>query len=107
MARNTALYVMPAGGGDATRLSDVETMDLACNGRIELRGPDSALVLNNARGTVELLEFRATGSHAGCWSTASVWSPAPPPAEDRWCSVSPTRRPPGTWPCSTAGSCAS
>ena len=33
-------------------------MDLGCNGRIELRGPDSALLLNNARGTVELHEFR-------------------------------------------------
>ncbi len=63
VARNTALYVMPSGGGDATRLSDVETMDLGCNGRIELRGPDSALLLNNARGTVELHEFRASGNH--------------------------------------------
>ncbi|MET1022242.1 MAG: S9 family peptidase [Arthrobacter sp.] len=63
VARNTALYVMPAGGGDATRLSDVETMDLGCPGRMELRGPDSVLLLNNARGTVELLEFDASGSH--------------------------------------------
>ncbi|MDZ4093005.1 MAG: S9 family peptidase [Arthrobacter sp.] len=63
VARNTALYVAPAGGGDATRLSDVETMDLGCNGRLELRGPDSVLPLNNARGTVELLEFQASGSH--------------------------------------------
>ncbi|MET3950206.1 S9 family peptidase [Arthrobacter sp. UYEF36] len=63
VARNTALYVAPASGGDATRLSDVETMDLACNGRLELRGPDSVLPLNNARGTVELLEFQASGSH--------------------------------------------
>ena len=63
VARNTALYVMPSGGGDASLLSDVEAMDLAGNGRIELRGPDSALVLNNARGTVELHEFRATGTH--------------------------------------------
>jgi len=63
VARNTALYAVPAAGGDATRLSDVETMDLGCNGRIELRGPDSALLLNNARGTVELHEFQATGKH--------------------------------------------
>ena len=63
VARNTALYVMPSGGGDASLLSDVEAMDLACNGRIELRGPDSVLVLNNARGTVELHGFRATGAH--------------------------------------------
>ncbi|MGP4032000.1 S9 family peptidase [Pseudarthrobacter sp. 1C304] len=62
VARNTALYVMPAAGGEATRLSDVETMDLGTNGRIELRGPDSALVLNTSRGTVELLEFSAAGS---------------------------------------------
>jgi dipeptidyl aminopeptidase/acylaminoacyl peptidase len=32
--------------------------------RIELRGNDSALLLNNAQGTVELLEFGATGNHA-------------------------------------------
>ena len=63
VARNTALYVLPAGGGDATRLSDVETMDLGCNGRLELGGPDSVLLLNNTRGTVELLEFRASGNH--------------------------------------------
>lgn len=63
VARNTALYAVPASGGDATRLSDAETMDLGCNGRIELRGPDSALLLNNARGTVELHEFHATGTH--------------------------------------------
>ncbi|WP_346927024.1 S9 family peptidase [uncultured Arthrobacter sp.] len=63
VARNTALYAVPAAGGDATRLSDPETMDLGCNGRIELRGPASALLLNNARGTVELHEFQAAGRH--------------------------------------------
>ncbi len=63
VARNTALYVMPAGGGDATALSDVEGMDLGSSGRIELRGPDSALLLNDARGTTELLQFGATGDH--------------------------------------------
>ncbi|MCB5294216.1 Dipeptidyl-peptidase 5 [Arthrobacter sp. SO3] len=63
VARNTALYVLPAGGGDATMLSDAETMDLGCNGRIELVGPDSVLLLNNTRGTVELLEFQAAGNH--------------------------------------------
>ncbi|HEX5869688.1 MAG TPA: S9 family peptidase [Longimicrobium sp.] len=63
VARNTALYVMPAGGGDATRLSDVETMDLGCNGRLEPGGPDSVLPLNNARGTFELLDFQASGKH--------------------------------------------
>ncbi len=64
VARNTALYVMPAAGGDATVLSDVEALDLGCAGRIELRGPSSALLLTTARGTVELLEFDATGNHA-------------------------------------------
>lgn len=63
VARNTALFVVPAGGGDATRLSDVETMDLGCNGRLELGGPDSVLPLNNARGTVQLLRFQASGQH--------------------------------------------
>ncbi len=60
VARNTALYVVPAGGGDPARLSDPETTDLA-GGGIELRGTDGALVLNNKRGTVELLEFGPTG----------------------------------------------
>ncbi|CAN7385022.1 S9 family peptidase [Arthrobacter sp. LjRoot14] len=65
VARNTALYVMPAGGGDASVLSDVETMDLAASAAgLELRGPDSVLLLNNAQGTVELLEFGATGNHS-------------------------------------------
>lgn len=64
VARNTALYVMPVEGGDAAVLSDVESMDLAGSGTgIELRGPDSVLLLNNAQGTVELLEFGATGNH--------------------------------------------
>ena len=64
VARNTALYAMPAAGGDATALSDVETLDLSGGSRIELRGAAGALVLNTARGTVELHEFEATGAHS-------------------------------------------
>lgn len=65
VAKNTVLHVMPAAGGEARALSDAEHMDVAAPGaRIELRGSDSALVVNNAQGTVELLEFSATGSHA-------------------------------------------
>ena len=60
VARNTALYVMAAGGGDAVLLSDPETMDLA-GGGIELRGQEGVLVLNNVRGTVQLLEFGPSG----------------------------------------------
>lgn len=63
VARNTALYATPSAGGDATALSDAETLDLSGGSRIELRGAASALVLNNARGTVELHEFDATGAH--------------------------------------------
>ncbi|SDP77343.1 Dipeptidyl aminopeptidase/acylaminoacyl peptidase [Arthrobacter sp. ok909] len=63
VARNTALFAMPATGGHATALSDVETLDLSGGSRIELRGAAGALVLNNARGTVELHEFLATGGH--------------------------------------------
>ncbi|SFT99331.1 S9 family peptidase [Arthrobacter sp. ov118] len=63
VARNTALFAMPAAGGDATALSDVETLDLSGSDRIELRGGAGALVLNNARGTVELHEFGAAGGH--------------------------------------------
>ena len=54
---------MPAAGGAATVLSDVETLDLSGGSRIELRGAAGALVLNNARGTVELHEFGAAGGH--------------------------------------------
>ena len=64
VARNTALYAMPAAGGHARALSDVETLDLSDDSPIQLRGEAGALVLNNARGTVELHEFGATGDHA-------------------------------------------
>ena len=64
VARNTALYVMPAAGGDAMLLSDVESMDLSAPGLIGLHGPDGVLLLNTAQGTVELHEFGATGNHA-------------------------------------------
>lgn len=59
VARNTALYVMPSAGGNAVRLSDPESMDLG--GWIELRGADGALILNNRRGSVQLLEFGPGG----------------------------------------------
>jgi dipeptidyl aminopeptidase/acylaminoacyl peptidase len=62
VARNTALYVMPAGGGDAATLSDAETMDLG--GPLELRGSDGVLVLNNSRGAVQLLEFGPDGQRS-------------------------------------------
>ncbi|MDR6556582.1 dipeptidyl aminopeptidase/acylaminoacyl peptidase [Arthrobacter pascens] len=65
VAKNTVLHVIPAAGGEARALSDAENMDVdAPGGLIALRGKDAALVLNNAQGTVELLEFSATGSHA-------------------------------------------
>lgn len=65
VAKNTVLHVMPAAGGEARALSDAENMDVAAPGSlIGRRGKDAALVLNNAQGTVELLEFSATGSHA-------------------------------------------
>jgi hypothetical protein len=65
VARNAVLYCMPATGGEAAALTDPENMDVARAGdRLELRGADGALVLNNAQGTVELLELHATGDHA-------------------------------------------
>ena len=65
VARNAVLYCMPVNGGDAAALTDPEMMDVACpGGRIELRGPAGAIVLNNAQGTVELLELHAGGDHA-------------------------------------------
>ena len=65
VARNAVLYGLPAGGGAPAALTDPELMDVSApGGRIELRGPDRALVLNNAQGTVELLELGATGDHS-------------------------------------------
>lgn len=65
VARNGVLYCVPAGGGVPEALTDPEMMDVAAPGsRIELRGPDRALVVNNAQGTVELLELGATGGHS-------------------------------------------
>lgn len=62
VARNTVLYVMPAAGGEPVALSDVETMDVG--GSLELMGQDGVLVLNNARGAVQLLEFGPSGQRA-------------------------------------------
>jgi len=59
VARNTALYVMPADGGEAHVLSDVEQQDLS--GTLEPAGPDAVLVLNSHRGSVELLKWTADG----------------------------------------------
>jgi dipeptidyl aminopeptidase/acylaminoacyl peptidase len=65
VARNAVLFCVPTGGGVPVPLTDPEMMDVLPPGSgIELRGPDRALVLNNAEGTVELLELGATGEHA-------------------------------------------
>lgn len=62
VARNTALYTMPAGGGEATVVTDVEVMDVSASGaQLERHGPDGVLVLNSAQGTVELLQVQASG----------------------------------------------
>jgi dipeptidyl aminopeptidase/acylaminoacyl peptidase len=65
VAQNAVLFCVPSGGGEPVPLTDPEMMDVSAPGsRIELRGPDRALVLNNAQGTVELLELGATGGHS-------------------------------------------
>ncbi|MCU1515938.1 MAG: peptidase [Pseudarthrobacter sp.] len=80
VARNAVLYCMPAGGGEAITLTDPDVMDVACPGsRIELRGPSGALVLNNAQGTVELLELHAAGGdsllvHGDRVVTGAAWA---------------------------------
>ncbi|MEV7662476.1 S9 family peptidase [Paenarthrobacter sp. NPDC089316] len=60
VARNSSLHVMPIGGGEAVRLTDVEHLDVS--GPLEPSGPDSVLVLNTALGTVELLDVSADGA---------------------------------------------
>lgn len=65
VARNAVLYCVPADGGEPVALTDPDLMDVSAPGaRIELRGPDKALVLNIAQGAVELLELGATGGNA-------------------------------------------
>jgi dipeptidyl aminopeptidase/acylaminoacyl peptidase len=65
VARNAVLFCVPSGGGEPVPLTDPAMMDVAAPGcRIELHGPDRAIVLNNAQGTVELLELGATGEHS-------------------------------------------
>lgn len=65
VAQNAVLFCVPSGGGTPVPLTDPEMMDVSAPGsRIELRGPDRALVLNHAQGTVELLELGATGGHS-------------------------------------------
>ncbi|MCD4851022.1 S9 family peptidase [Arthrobacter sp. AK01] len=59
VARNTSLHAMPIGGGEATRLTDVEYLDVS--GPLEPSGPASVLVLNTALGSVELLDVPAEG----------------------------------------------
>ncbi|MFK0006308.1 prolyl oligopeptidase family serine peptidase [Paenarthrobacter sp. NPDC090520] len=59
VARNTVLFVMPVGGGEARPLTDAEHLDVS--GPLQPCGPDSVLVLNTALGTVELLEVAADG----------------------------------------------
>ena len=60
VARNTGLYVMPARGGQATLLSDVENQDFSA-GRLERSGSDGVLAFNTKRGGVELIKWTADG----------------------------------------------
>lgn len=60
VAKNTALFVMPARGGKATMLSDVENQDVG-SGRLEPFGDDGVLSLNASRGNVQLIRWTADG----------------------------------------------
>ncbi|WP_104179677.1 S9 family peptidase [Arthrobacter sp. B0490] len=62
VARNTALYVLPATDPrDVRRLTDPETADLGDVQEIVEGGPASVLVFNRSRGSGELLRISATG----------------------------------------------
>lgn len=84
VARNTALYVMPPAGGDAVRLSDPETQDIA--GPLEPAGTDGVLVMNNARGAVELLRVGPDGSSAALTTGPRVVTGAAEAAGTVWIS---------------------
>ncbi|WP_329609187.1 TolB family protein [Arthrobacter sp. ATA002] len=62
VARNTALYVLPAdAAGTARRLTDPESIDLAEGGIVAGEG-SAVLVFNRTRGSVELLQVDADGA---------------------------------------------
>ncbi|AUI52536.1 S9 family peptidase [Arthrobacter crystallopoietes] len=63
VARNTGLYVAPTDtSAPARRLTDAETIDLsATSGELVAVGDDAVVVLNSARGAVELLRLNAAG----------------------------------------------
>ncbi|MBG6184404.1 dipeptidyl aminopeptidase/acylaminoacyl peptidase [Arthrobacter sp. CAN_A214] len=65
VARNTALYVAPAADlTDVRRLTDPEGTDLsATESGVVAHSDSSVLVLNQTRGTVELLEMFPDGRH--------------------------------------------
>ncbi|MHA7293952.1 S9 family peptidase [Arthrobacter sp. HLT1-21] len=63
LARNTALYVAPAGAPEEARaITDAERLDLGEVGDIVPRGADSVLVFNRTRGRGTLLEVSADGA---------------------------------------------
>nr|WP_239537044.1 S9 family peptidase [Arthrobacter roseus] len=63
VARNSALYAMPAGGGaDADRLTDPESIDPDEVGDIIPLASGGVLVFNRTRGTGQLLHISADGT---------------------------------------------
>ena len=63
VARNTGLYVAPTDtSAPARRLTDAETIDLsATSGELVAVADDAVVVLNSARGAVELLRLNTAG----------------------------------------------
>ena len=60
VGRNPGLFVMPASGGEATRLTDAET--IAITSRPVLDGLDGVLVVEEVRGDARVLRVLADGT---------------------------------------------
>lgn len=64
VGRNPGLFVMPASGGEATRLTDAET--IAITSRPVLDGLDGVLVVEEVRGDARVLRVLADGTSRWC-----------------------------------------
>lgn len=72
VGRNTALYVLNAGGADPIRLTDPESIDLDNSGALSVTGDGSILVQERTRGRVQLVSITPAGAITPVTSSAAV-----------------------------------